>query len=242
MTHPRRRALIVLGACLALIGVTAVVGGGLLLHLHSAKTDKAGFYASGFHPLRTPTSALVAEKLAIGADRSSWPFRKRLLGTFRVTATGSTARPVFVGVARQAQVDRYLRGVRYDEIADFDLGPFSVTKHRHGGSARASRPDARGIWTASATGTGKQSVRWHVQRGDWAIVVMNADGTPGVATSVSVAAKLPILFWLALALVTGGSLVAVGGGLLLVAGAVRRAGPEAIRPQPATRRPRAASS
>jgi len=221
--RPRRVPLIVVGASLALIALAPIVVGGVLLDKHATKTDSNGFYASGFKPFQTTTPAFVTEKLDVGNDGPDWLFRKGRLGTLRVTATRSTAKPVFVGITRQSQAHSYLRGVRHDEIDEIEFSPFSVTTNRHPGAAHADRPAGQTIWTASAVGVGRQSVHWHVQKGNWAVVVMNADGSPGVATRVSVGAKLPFVLWLGIGLVSGGGLLAVGGGLLIVAGARRRA-------------------
>jgi nitrate reductase gamma subunit len=64
---------------------------------------------------------------------------------------------------------------------------------------------------ASSTGTGRQTVSWKVRNGSWRIVVMNADGSPRVATEAKVGATVHG----ALAVV----IVALALGLALVAGA-----------------------
>ena len=61
----------------------------------------------------------------------------------------------------------------------------------------------------------EQTVTWPVKKGKWAVVVMNADGTPGVATEVSVGAKV-------------GSCSGSASGMLLVGGR-RRCSPPASR-------------
>ena len=114
----------VAGWILAALAVTFVVLGGALLGMHSTKRDSQGFYATGKAKLHTPTHALVADKL--DANGPGWLFEKSRLGTIRVQATGTSAKPVFVGVAKTAQIDAYLRGVAQDELTDFDVDPFSV--------------------------------------------------------------------------------------------------------------------
>jgi hypothetical protein len=219
-----RLALIVAGASLTIFALVLLGSGGVLVGVHSTKPDRDGFYTSGSHLVSTPTQAFVVRKLDVGTDGPDFLFRKGRLGTLRVTATGTPSEPIFVGITRQGQVDRYLRRVAYDEVEDFDLDPFSITTRRHPGPAEAAPPTTRPIWAASVTGPGRQDMRWHVQKGNWAVVVMNADGSPRVATNVSVGAKLPFLLWLGVGLLIGGAALAITAGWLIVTGS-RRAAP-----------------
>ena len=46
--------------------------------------------------------------------------------------------------------------------------------------ARSRRPAEQDIWAAPPHGDGRQTLTWDVEDGDWSVVVMNADGSPGV--------------------------------------------------------------
>ena len=225
-----RTAMIAAGACLLLLGLASLGVGGVLLAVHATQRDGSGFYASGANPVSTPTHALVAERLDVGTDGPDWLFRKGRLGTLRVTATGTAARPVFLGIAPRGDVNRYLRGVAYDEIRDFELDPFAVTTRHHAGSADPPPPVAGGGWSASVSGTGTQTLRWNVRKGDWTVVLMNADGSRDVAANVSVGAKLPFVPWVGTGFAAFGLLTGVGGGVLIATGSGRLRRP---RPMPA---------
>ena len=81
-----------------------------------------------------------------------------------------------------------------------------------------SPPADAGIWTASATGPGAQTVEWEARDGRWAVVVMNADAARAVAADVSVGAKLGILPWIAGGLLLAGLIAAaLGAGLIGIA-------------------------
>jgi hypothetical protein len=143
-----RYIAIVAGSIMAAPAVTFVTLGGALVGMHSTKRDADGFYATGRTTLATPTHALVADKL--DADGPAWLFRKSRLGTVRVEATGTAAKPVFVGVARTSQVGAYLRGVTQERLSDFEIDPFSVTYDRRPGTATPAAPVAQTFWASGA--------------------------------------------------------------------------------------------
>jgi hypothetical protein len=205
-----RSIAIVAGATLGALAVSLVLAGGAFVAMHSSKRDADGFYSAGQKTLATPTAAIVADKLDVGGDGPGWLFSKSRLGTLRVTARGTPEKPVFVGVARTSQVNAYLHGVAQDEITDVDVDPLSVTYHRRHGTATPAAPVDQTFWTSRASGSGRASVTWPVQKGNWAVVVMNADGTAGVQTPVSVGAKAGFLLWLGCGLLGLGALLAAG--------------------------------
>jgi hypothetical protein len=196
----------VAGWILAALAVTFVVLGGALLGMHSTKRDSQGFYGTGKAKLHTPTHALVADKL--DANGPGWLFEKSRLGTIRVQATGTSAKPVFVGVAKTSQIDAYLRGVAQDELTDFDVDPFTVDYKRRPGTAVPAAPGSQAFWAARTSGSGRQTLTWPVEKGNWGVVIMNADGSAGVQAGVSVGAKAGFLVWVAGGLLALGALFA----------------------------------
>jgi hypothetical protein len=72
-----------------------------------------------------------------------------------------------------------------------------------------------------------------VRDGDWSVVLMNADGSRGVAADVDLGAKLSFLLWVAIGLLIGGVLV-TGGSAALIVLAARTRRPQPSPPAPPT--------
>ncbi|NUT47745.1 MAG: DUF4389 domain-containing protein, partial [Saccharothrix sp.] len=117
----------------------------------------------------------------------------------------------FVGIGPTADVERYLSGVDRDRVTGFG----ERTTYRHStGTAPATAPHAQPFWEASGYG----GLTWAARPGAWTAVVMNADGSPGVATQVVATATAPALAPLAwTSFGVGVLLLVLGGGLVLFA-------------------------
>ena len=97
-------------------------------------------------------------------------------------AHGNHYRPgLFVGLARTADAEAYLRGVGYAELVE--LGertgtgePVRSTTTDHPGGPPAQAPAEADIWAAAAGGTGTRTLTWRPTDGDWTVVLMRADG------------------------------------------------------------------
>jgi hypothetical protein len=210
---------IVFGAIAVSIALALLVGGVFGLWAIGQRDDD-GFYSAGPERLATPTSALATDDLDVNAGAPSWVFDDAF-ATVRLGAT--SAKPVFVGIGPTAAVRRYLAGARHAQITDVEVDPFRVTSHVAGGAGALAPPAAQNFWRARASGAGGRgtTLTWDVQSGNWSAVVMNADGSPGVAAQTTVGAKVPSLEWVAIGTLIVGALFAVGGGLLLWVGARR---------------------
>ena len=128
-------------------------------------------------------------------------------------AAGSAS--LFMGIAPADAVAGYLDGVVHDEITDWDSfnDHFeNVEYSRNEGTADPAAPGTEGFWVASVSGSGEQVLDWTIQSGEWAVVIMNADGSPGVSADVRFGVLAPSgLVAIGWALVVVGLLVAIGG-------------------------------
>jgi hypothetical protein len=153
-------------------------------------TSDHGWIASGTHRYATSGRAIVSGSL----DADGIP--NWLVAKARVTASSEDGRPLFVGVARRGDVDRYLANVAHSTVEDVDFAPFKPTYSSVGGTAVPASPAAQSFWVRSNAGTDSKKLSWNLRNGSWRIVVMNADGSPNVVTDakvgVTIRGALPI--------------------------------------------------
>src|SRR4051794_1633474 len=186
-----RTGFLVGGVVSAVAAVGLIVGGGALVWADHEK-DSDGYLMTGKHRFTAQTAALHTENMDINLDGADWLVSEPLVGKVRVKVDQESSKPVFVGIAKTDDVERYLKGVSSTTVTDVDYSPFKASYDDHAGARRATPPAQSRIWAASATGDGRQTVNWEMKDGDWSVVVMNADGSPGVAADISAGASLPV--------------------------------------------------
>ncbi len=211
-----RLTAIIVGATIATLGMMALVSGAAFSWI-DGKKDADGYFTTDSERFATGTYALATENLDIddGVPGGNDPYGKV---RFKVRSDGGA--PVFVGIARSGDVDRYLGASAHATLTDLEVDPFRADYRTSGGDRRPAAPASQPIWETSANGSGTQTLTWEVEDGDWSVVVMNADGSPGVSTAISVGADAPIVGDLATAFLIAGIVGIVGGGGTMAAGAI----------------------
>jgi hypothetical protein len=183
----------------------------------------------------TARHALVTDDVSLDAAGAEW-IVDDLIGQVRLEMTSADPDvELFAGVGPSSAVSGYLAGVGQRRLGTVGPGNGSAgwTMGTGGGMDPGMMTDVAGgppalppteqdFWVAQTTGSATQILEWTPTAGDWTVVVMRADGSAGVATSVAVAATLPNLTWAAWVLLGGGALLLAVGGLI-VALALRRA-------------------
>jgi Domain of unknown function (DUF4389) len=214
---PGRALALVAGSLVGLIALALMVAGLALVLAHVTVRDSAGFYTSPVERFTTDTYAISSQGLQIGDVRghgANWAL-DALDPTVRVRASAPAGRPVFIGIAAEADVDRYLVRSAHAEISGVHGTPFSYDAVRHGGAAPPGVPTAQTFWVASASGWGTQAVKWTPTGGRWAVVVMNADGSRQVTADVSAGAKSDLVLPVGVVLLTAGILALVAATSLI---------------------------
>ncbi|HET6869672.1 MAG TPA: DUF4389 domain-containing protein [Solirubrobacteraceae bacterium] len=205
---PGRVIALIAASVLTLVSLGLLAAGGTGIVLDQTQRDSSGYLMTSTEPYSTPTYALVSGSYR-GGTSGDWFVNRDLIGTVKVRV--SSTRPVFVGIGPQSAVNSYLSGVAY--ARGESLTTASADFRTHPGGAPATPPSAQTFWSASSKGAGQQALTWKPRAGNWRIVLMNADGSPGVSSDVSIGAKMPHLLTIAIA-TAGAGLV-----LLLISGA-----------------------
>ena len=229
-TQPRTGHLVA-GSVSVLIAAVLIAAGALALWGDAKKGDD-GYLSTGTERFTTATRALQSERVDIEIDSKSWIAGVEDLGDTRLKVAPAGGEPVFAGIGPERDVKAYLRGVEHTVLKDIDSSPFSARHVEHGGARAPARPSEQDFWAASTEGSGPQALHWTPDVGDWAVVVMNADGSAGVTADVSAGAEVAFLAPLGWSLAGGGLLLLVGGVYLLRRG-VRPRTSLAARPAPA---------
>ncbi|WP_330475249.1 DUF4389 domain-containing protein [Terrabacter sp. C0L_2] len=221
-SHPggRHLAALIIGCLLIVPGLGLLLGGAGLGITYAVARDSAGYLTFSMPDLSSSSPALTTAD-AVVATSSDVPFwvLDRLEFDVRLTATPlEPGKTVFLGIAPAGSLSTYLSGVAHDQVVGITDprtgGQRSAVLRATPGAATAPAPTTQTFWTASATGPGQQQLTWRVTGGQWAAVIMNADGSSGVAVASSIGVRagflLPMAFiMLGLGLVISGVAVAL---------------------------------
>ena len=200
------------GSIAAFIALVLLASSAALLYVGHHKSHD-GYYTTATHTYSTPTRALTTDNIDVNGV-PSWLDASDHLGHLRIDPQGAGA---FVGIARTSDVNAYLDGVAHDQVNDVDFDPFKLDTTRRPGEGRPAMPAAQRFWVA--TSTGGRALDWKVRGGDWAVVMMNADGSANVAVAAKAGVKLPIIGDLGWALAIPGVLLGIGAVALIAIGA-----------------------
>jgi len=227
-----RVILIVLGSIGVLFGLALLAGGGFLLWADRTQRED-GYLTTPTERFATSTYALTRSRLEVDTDGARWILNDNWFGKVRIRGEGAGGKTLFIGIGPQADVAKYLGPVAHANVEDVDFDPFRVTYLPVTGSAPQGPPTEQRFWAASASGVGTQTLTWKVREGDWSVVLMNSDGSRGVAADIDVGAKMSFLLWVSIGVLLGGVLV-TGGSAALIVLAARTRQPQPSPPVPPT--------
>ena len=210
---PRRGvwvAMIVIGGIItALAGPQLAVSAAVATMVAVGSSD--GFVAAPTARISTSSSAIVTPPIDI--EGNAIPEIR-----FAVTAGRDGDDPVFVGIGPADAVAEYLDGVAVAELDGLRGNPPRIQLDEIAGTASAESPDAQSFWVVSESGPGAQTITWVLEPGDWTLVIMNADGSPDIETSLRIGVEAPWAAPVAAAFAISSAVLLLIGLALLVSG------------------------
>lgn len=228
--RPLKVLLLIVGLLFATTGLGLITAGAGAVVTHAVARDDDGFFRPPRMHLQSPTRALVSEEIHLGGDIADGAWYPEDVGTVRLEVGSAGERPLFVGIGPSDEVQTFLSGTTFDRLDEYGGGVASY--ERSPGEREVARPTDQDFWVATSVGTGDRSLDWEIANGNWTVVVMNADASPGVDVSARAGLRTG---WVLIAglLLLGGALVALFVGALLIVLAVRRDPPQPLATAPA---------
>lgn len=218
-----------------LIGLALVLGGGAAIAGHAFERDDGGYVNSDRQKLESTAYAITSDDIDLGVGELDWA-PDGILGEVRVQVASDS--PVFVGIGRDEDVDRYLGNVEHDELIAFDGRDSRFDSHQ--GGAPRTAPGEQDFWVARSEGAGERSLAWDADFGRWTAVVMNADGARGIDVEADAGVKLGWAIWAGIAMFALGLLMTAGAASAFVRDRRSRGDSVGLRPSVARLRPDAA--
>ncbi|MDV3223082.1 DUF4389 domain-containing protein [Intrasporangium sp.] len=227
----RHIAALVIGCLIAMPGIGMLLGGAALGGIYALGRDDAGYFNSSLRTVQTSTVAATIEDVLIDIDPLSqrWVADQLDLDV-RVRATPTDPQQeVFLGIAPSAEVEGYLAGTAHDRLTRVERG--AQQYERADGDSEVAAPTEQDFWVEQDSGSGTRELSWELTSGRWALVIMNADGSPGVAVAATLSAHAEFLLPLAWTLIGIGLVLTVIAALLIVyAVRHRQTGPPGVAP------------
>jgi hypothetical protein len=212
-----RIVLLIFGILFVIFSFGLIIGGGVALAVDSRLKDSQGFYTSGFFSATASNASAIVTRSADIRIKSGWFMNRNNLITLKVDASNTqSGKPIFIGIARDSDLSNYLKGVSYDEVSGFNFSPHRMDLVHHSGVGTSPAPTGQTFWVVSAAGTGTQSLQWDLTSGTYSLVIMNADGSAPVDSTVSLGVRIPaILHNVGLGLLIGGIIILIVGGIMI---------------------------
>jgi hypothetical protein len=209
-------ALIIAVVLFAIPSLFMLIGGAVVTGGYIVESEDDGFFDETLDRIASGTAAVVTQDLDLRSDpkAADW-FLEFIDPTVRIRAEAVREQTsLFVGIASVQDIESYIGGVTRDEIIDFEPNGDVDYNPLPGESATAGPPTDQTFWVASDTGSDPLEIEWDVEEGDWAAVLMNADGSVDIVADVTVGIRSSAI------LVAGLVLLAVGALFALLAVAI----------------------
>ncbi|MFC2079205.1 hypothetical protein ACFLSZ_04425 [Candidatus Bipolaricaulota bacterium] len=213
-----RLLLGIVGLIGILVALPLLFAGGSLFWVDTALTDANGFVNSTVMEIEVDGFALVAGPAEI-EDLPKIPDSPIELGeiaTLRIQAENlDSGRGLFIGVASTEALDEYLGGVPYAIVDAVDEDETFLSYRMNASGDPLALPEGQGFWISSTMGTGLQELEWELEEGDVSFVIMNEDGSDGLAIEAVAGVRVPLIGPVGVGLLIGGAVTLAIGTIVL---------------------------
>ncbi len=234
--NTKKVLLLVFGILFMLGAVLALLAGGAMVWASQFRKDAEGFHVTEPMEMESDSYAVTSQTIEIdrGASKALYWLG---MDTVKVEVeSGIPSLPLFVGIADSRDVGEYLRDVEHEEVTDIEVFPSEFRHRLVTGSAQPQPPGSQRFWLERAEGTGPQRIEFDLEEGEYTIVAMNADASPGVNVEVVFGIKASgVLLALGIVFILIGLAAMAAGLVMVIFGA--RSRPQRIPPPPLPDRP-----
>lgn len=179
--------MIIIGSLVtALAGPQLIAAAALATVLAVGGSD--GFITAPAARVETSSSAIVTQPIDLESSLADAAVPEIRIA---VTAGREGGDAIFVGIGPSDAVSEYLDGVAVAELGGVRGNPPRIQIREIDGTVAADSPDAQSFWVASASGAGVQTATWVLEPGDWTLVIMNSDASPGIDSSLRIGVEAP---------------------------------------------------
>ena len=148
------------------------------LYRATSQKDSDGYLSTDTHRFEAGTRALATENLDVDLGDADWVARRMTSARPEYRSSrATTSRCSWASLARPTSRTT-CRAFRTRRSRTSTPSPFDADYEDHAGDRRPVAPADSHIWAASEHGSGKQTLNWDIEDGDYSVVVMNADGSP----------------------------------------------------------------
>lgn len=217
--------LLIFGVIGLLISVALLLGGAGILIADNIFKDNDGFYTTKTINIDKNSYAIITGPADVDVDVGwdsglAWDLGD--LVTFRVEGSNEdSSDQLFIGIARESDIEDYLDDVEYDEIRRLHTNRLDIDYRNHSGDTAPEAPIAQTFWEESTYGTGTQVLEWELEEGSHSLVIMNTDGAVGIDVNMEFGAKIPLLLGIGVGILVAG-IIGLAISILFIALSARK--------------------
>ena len=184
-----KNILRVVGIIGALASIALLIGAGTLLFADKTK-DSGDYFNTWAFEIEKESRAVV-----IGPASFNKGFLKGDMSIYKAEVSNHPpSQPIFLGIAEKRDLDAYLNGVSYDDIARIRIWPATESYQNHPGGSVPGDPGSQDVWHHSTQGDETQVITWRLEAGGRWLVLMNEDGSAGINMTVNIKTKSSLVF------------------------------------------------